>query len=294
MIDLIRKRHPHPSWVVIEEVGNATGTAHSRYADAVAIGIWPSHGYAIHGFECKASREDLKKELLDPTKADAIGKYCDYWWLVLADKKLMDGFAIPEAWGVLYKSGTVLKVGKKAPKREATPISRGFLAAAIRRVTGAWVPKHEHEEYKANAKELARKEIESERKYNRDDTEHELEELRRAVRTFEEVSGVKITRDTAFAPESVWPYADWKLRDIAEAVEIVTRTREITHRNDSHDRLERLVGPSHRERSMVDAGVRGHQVPARTAAQGGSRARLSVRIGTTPGWGNLSGAFRWR
>ena len=240
VIDLIRKRHPSPSWVVVEEVGNATGSAHSRYADAVAIGIWPSHGYAIHGFECKQSREDLKKELIDPTKADAIGKYCDYWWLVLSDKKLMDGFAIPEAWGVLYKSGQVLKVGKKAPKRDASPISRGFLAAAIRRVTGGWIPKREHEEYKANARELARKEIEQERKYKRDDVEFQFEELKRAVQTFERLSGIKLTRDSA-VEGAAWPIGDWQIRDLAPAVEIVVKARDITHRKDAHDKLERLV-----------------------------------------------------
>lgn len=231
MIDLIRKRHPAPGWVVIEEVGNATGAQQSRYADAVAYGIWPSHGYAVHGFELKRSREDLKKELIDPRKADAIGKFCDYWWLVLSDKKLMDGFAIPETWGVLYKHGQVLKVGKKAPKRDATPISRGFVAAVIRRVVEGYVPKSVHEEYKKNAKEAARAEIERERTDRREDNEHQLRELRKAVERFQEVSGVSIVNRYLNGQREcdMYPLPNWQLEGIAEAVAIVVKARETAH-----------------------------------------------------------------
>ena len=90
------------------EVANSTGWKTKRHADAVAIGIWPSHGYAIHGVEVKRSRADLMREFKDPSKADAVGAYCDHWWLVLADAKIADGVQLPASWGVLAPKDQLL------------------------------------------------------------------------------------------------------------------------------------------------------------------------------------------
>jgi len=222
---MIEKRHPAPGWQVMFEVSNGTGyRADTRYADALAIGIWPSHGYAIHGYEIKQSREDLKKELSDPRKADAIGKYVDHWWLVLADIKLCEGIEIPPTWGILAPKGQILKVHRKAPKRKATPINRAFAAAMIRRVTEHWVPKHVHEEYKKNAAELARKEIERERKDRRDDLEYRLEQTLHAVQQFEKASGLKITAERYDGVTSM--SNSWELDRLGDVVAIVRRARE--------------------------------------------------------------------
>lgn len=101
MIDLIRKRHEGPAWVVVPEVPNGTGSNVSRRADAIALGLWPSRGYEIHGYEVKVSRGDVRKELNDPSKADAVGRFCDYWWLVVEDLSIIDGLVVPSTWGIL-------------------------------------------------------------------------------------------------------------------------------------------------------------------------------------------------
>ncbi len=233
MIKLIQKRHPLPSWIVIQEVGNATGTRVSRHADAVAIGLWPSHGHAIHGFEIKASRSDLLKEFSDPSKADAVGKFCDYWWLVVEDLKIIDTVVVPDNWGILYPKSNVLRVHRKAPKREATQVSRGFSAAMIRKVCETWVPKHEHEEYKRTAAEKAMVEARQSLKYEKSDAEFEIKQLQSRVEEFERASGVAIATGPA-----------WEVGELGAAVKIVLEARSVSgarHRG-IHDEAEHMVG----------------------------------------------------
>lgn len=226
LYDMLAKRHPPPGWILMYEVGNGTGYNVSRHADAVAFSIWPSRGHAIHGFEFKASRSDVQKELADLEKADAVGKYCDYWWLVVEDLKIIDGLVIPETWGILAPKNNVLREHRKAPKREPKETGRPFAAAMIRRVVDNWVPKHEHDALKKNAREEARKEIESERKYKQVDAERELAAFRNMVANFEERSGVKLTEEHGYDPGVAHPRADWHLKEIAEAVKVVVEARE--------------------------------------------------------------------
>lgn len=125
-------RYQPPEWCLFFEVSNDTGTSRRRYADAVAMSIWPSRGYAIHGHEIKVSRSDFIAEMRDPTKADEVGRYCDFWWLV-TPAKLVAVEELPETWGLLEVTGAGLRVKKQAPKREPADMTRGFMAAMIRR-----------------------------------------------------------------------------------------------------------------------------------------------------------------
>lgn len=226
---MIEKRHPAPGWQVVFEVANGTGyRKETRYADALAMGIWPSHGFAIHGYEIKRSRTDLQKELGDPRKADAIGKYVDYWWLVLDDIKICEGIVIPETWGILAPRGQVLKVHRKAPKRKAAPIDRAFTAAMIRRITEHWVPKHVHDELKNGATEKIRAEVEADVKHAQSSDRRMLESAKREITAFETWSGVKITRSATYDYEADEPHQirfDYNLKDIGEAVRHVVEAR---------------------------------------------------------------------
>lgn len=192
MIGLIKKRHVGPGWIVMSELGNSTGGNVSRHADAVAIGLWPSHGYAIHGYECKASRGDLQKELKDPRKADAVGKFCDHWWLVVENLSILEGLVLPETWGVLAPKNSVLRVVKKAPKLPAIEPTRGFVAAMIRNVTGSWVSRAEYNQLRETAHVQAREQIERARLANQADTEAQLAALKKMIAIFEEKSGIRL------------------------------------------------------------------------------------------------------
>lgn len=132
-ISAIRKRYSGPGWIVLDEVADATGGNVRRFADAIAYGIWPSNGLVLHGFEFKASRADLMNEIKDPSKSDGVGKYCDFWWLVVTDAKIIETVELPATWGVFVSKNGVLKKIKDAPQRVPMPLSRSFTAALLRR-----------------------------------------------------------------------------------------------------------------------------------------------------------------
>lgn len=133
VLSAIFARHKGEEWVTFAEVADGTGMNASRRADAVCMNIWPSKGYAIHGFEIKVSRADFLHEMKDITKAEAVGQYCDFWWLVAAP-----GIAsieeLPASWGLMECHRNGLKIKKQAPKREnPADISRRFMASLLRK-----------------------------------------------------------------------------------------------------------------------------------------------------------------
>jgi hypothetical protein len=191
---MIAARFAAPAWAVFYEVANGTGFGDGgrRWADAVAIGIWPSRGHAIHGFEIKRSRGDWQRELADPTKADAVSKWCDFWWVVASDRAIVPLSELPETWGLLVPRGEGLVSVKDAPKREAAPLSRAFVAAMLRRVSETTVLKSTHEarivaEVEERCAQRAR--------YEGHDLKHALakvEKLEGEIAAFEEASGIRL------------------------------------------------------------------------------------------------------
>ena len=49
----LRLRYAQPEWAIMFEVANGTGAAQRRYADAIAMNLFPSRGLCVHGFEVK-------------------------------------------------------------------------------------------------------------------------------------------------------------------------------------------------------------------------------------------------
>lgn len=131
----LSKRHEGEEWGFFKEVRNKTGFGGGpeRYADAIAVNLWPSRGHEIHGFEIKASRADLLKELKSPAKAEAIQQFCDRWWLVLGHHSLIKNGECPPTWGVLVPDGAGLTPKIQAPALEPKPLGKGFLMSIIRR-----------------------------------------------------------------------------------------------------------------------------------------------------------------
>ena len=130
------KRWCDPQWAIMWEVGEGTGAASGRYADAVMMSLWPSRGLELHGVEIKVSRSDWRRESADPTKAEAIAKFCDRWWVHTAPGVVDDLSDVPPAWGLREFDGKVWRTIREAEKTDAAAITRPFLAALLRRADG--------------------------------------------------------------------------------------------------------------------------------------------------------------
>lgn len=203
MLDLIRKRHAGDGWLVFTELGNRPGYYANRFADAFALGVWASTKYETHLYEEKRSREDLKKELSDPTKMDGVGKYARYRWLVVSDEKIMEGLAIPDAWGVLAPTvrgnQRLLKVIQKAPKLDAKPIDAMFAMSMVRNGLKGWVSTADHQKVVDELASLRgglRIASRDDEIASRDEKIRELQvtikQYERQIQTFEEASGVRL------------------------------------------------------------------------------------------------------
>lgn len=189
---LIRRRYPTDEYAVLFEVRNATGFAASRSADAIVFSLWPSRGLEVSGFEIKVSRADWVKEMRNPAKAEEIAQYCDRWWLVVDDEKIVQAGELPPTWGMMAPKGDGLRVVREAQKLNSVALDRSFVAAVCRAAQS-------HSPAKAQidaAVGAARKEWESAAnrhvRWTKKQEGDELARLRDAIKKFEEASGVRI------------------------------------------------------------------------------------------------------
>lgn len=187
----LRARFCAPEWAIMFEVGDGTGMNQRRWADAVAMNLWPSRGLEIHGFEIKASRSDWLREIKNPAKAEAVQRYCDRWWIVAPPGVVQDG-ELPPTWGLYEAKDGKLKQIVAAPPLGVQPVDRSFVAAMLRRASGV-------DEKEVRAAVAAQ--VEEARKHDRTHIEREIErrtqhakELTDQIATIERVSGVKVSR----------------------------------------------------------------------------------------------------
>lgn len=205
MFQLLKKRYPNDAYAIFPQVYEGTGSLSGRCADAICMGLYPSRGLEMEGFEMKDSRADWLSELKKHSKADSIFKYCDRWWVVASKKDIVKIEELPPLWGLLVVNGECLKVAKAAPKLEPEQIPRKFLAAILRRA----------QEFKPSVEELKAKYDEG----LKDGKAHEklcfpnkyasLERMEVQVKAFESASGIDI--------------ASWRAngKELGEAVEII-------------------------------------------------------------------------
>lgn len=127
--------------VFLTEVADGTGFS-PGYADGFELALWGSDGFEADGYEVKASKSDLNRELSDLSKWQRVGCRCNRWWLVVWDAKWLDDPRIPAEWGLLareHRDGEEhLKVVRRAtPKAETPEWSRHFVCAVVRRAAEA-------------------------------------------------------------------------------------------------------------------------------------------------------------
>ncbi len=214
---------------MLSELANSTGGNVRGFADAFAIGIWPSHKYSSHLYEFKQSREDIKKELRDPSKGDTVGKFADFRWLVVSELKLIETLVIPDGWGILAPQKTgdavVLKVHRPAPKQEAEPWTRGFVAAIVRHVHDKYVPKTEFDKVREDTVQSLKKIAEREVSWEHANLKTAHAELLKAVHDFRDVSGIDILS------------ARWMLGNVGEAVRLIVAAQRDAKKKDEFLRM---------------------------------------------------------
>lgn len=188
----VASRFCAPEWATFFEVSNAAGYNRTRSADAVAMNLWPSRGLAVHGVEIKLTRSDWLRELRDPAKSEPIQKYCDRWWVAVADDSVAQPEELPATWGLLVLRGKKLVQVKEAPVLKPEPLTRGFIAALLRRASEGMV-------HEARVAELVEEKIEqraASRQHRVDgelrETRAKLAALEKQVAEFEMASGVRI------------------------------------------------------------------------------------------------------
>ena len=184
---LLARRYQPPTYAFFSEVSDGTGGMHSRYADAVACGLYPSQGLEIEGFEIKSVRSDWLNELKHPEKSNAVMQYCHRWWIV-APKGVLAAAELPKSWGYIELRGEKFWTLKHAPELQAKVPDQAFLASLFRRATENVVPKESVWAVREERRAAGRKEMQEEV----DRANSQLCKYKEQVKQFEEASGISI------------------------------------------------------------------------------------------------------
>jgi hypothetical protein len=208
LIAALRERYPAPQYAFIPQVREATGFGYYRTADALAMGLWPSRGLHLNGFEVKCDRRDWLRELQAPEKAEPIASRCDMWWVVAADATVVRLEELPRPWGLLVPDAKgKLKATRMAAVLKPKALDRAFLAALLRRAQRVVTPDAILQAEYQRGLDAGREDGKKDAGYRADRALQELEGLRKAVAEFEEHSGVRL--------------ATWDAGNIGDAVQVV-------------------------------------------------------------------------
>lgn len=135
LLKLLSQQWPSPNYAFISEFRGGTGYSRESRADALAMDLWPSKGLELFGFELKVSRGDWLHELKNPFKAEPIKQFCDKWYLVVSDLKIVKyADELPYGWGLMFHEDGKIITMIEAKKLTPVPIDRLFLASLMRRV----------------------------------------------------------------------------------------------------------------------------------------------------------------
>lgn len=201
-----------PAYCLLEQVADGTGARQHRWADAVAMSVWPSRGYDIHGIEVKVSKYDWQNELKNPAKSAAVQQYCNRWWIATPDDTIIAPGELPPTWGwmVCNPKGS-MKVIVPAPELTPKAPSVEFVASILRNIQKADENYVEVERRKEYAKGYEQGGGYIQKQYS---------ELKKVMEEFESASGIRLQY-----------YADGK--GLGEAVDTIRnlkyRTEQVTN-----------------------------------------------------------------
>ena len=228
---LLAERYAGHEWAFFRGVPNGTGMARSRICDGMAMGLWPSKGLYLHGFEIKVSRSDWLREIQEPAKAEAFAQFCHYWWIV-APPGIVELPEMAGDWGLLVPAGNGLRVKKAAQIREPKPLDMPMLAAILRVALRdspeqAVMSSERQAGYDAGLKAGLERGARSAKSENTVELA-ELRRLKQRVEEFQAASGIKIDAwtDGRAIGEAVVLVKDARLQTIQRVMEEANRWAE--------------------------------------------------------------------
>jgi hypothetical protein len=223
----LRLRYPQPAWATFEEVGSGVGFGNLRHIDLLAIGTWPSRGHEVIGVEIKVSRQDFLRELKNPAKAEPIQKYCDRWYIAAGSADIVKKDELPSTWGLLVLKGAKMACVKEAPLLEATPMSKKFVCAVLRRAAETQKLLVDRARQDGVAQAGARSVDEAEVQRRCASLKYNYDKLHERVCLFEERSGVKIDH--------------WALGKVADTVKLMVDPGAVTRIRNHESEMSELI-----------------------------------------------------
>lgn len=138
-----------PGFAWLDEVRSRTGyrsrrnNERERYADLLAVSLYPSRGCWFAGVEIKISRADFLRELKAPDKSHAIKRYCQHWWLATLPGVVSHADELPDGWGCMVVkpptdpvfdriAGATVEILRGARVLQAEPPTATFVASVLR------------------------------------------------------------------------------------------------------------------------------------------------------------------
>lgn len=207
VLNALRSRHAPkerggngPEWAFVEHVRNAAGFDAKRTIDAMALGLWPSRGMELHGYEVKVSRADFRREIADPAKMDAFAHVLDRFWIA-APRGVVPVNELPSTWGLLEVADDGVSIRQKvaAPllTEERAAIPRTLLVPLMR-AAGAIVksrPEDIENEYKRGFAEGKESTIRAGKDWQRlyEEQTERLNDARDVVREIDTALGTNLT-----------------------------------------------------------------------------------------------------
>jgi hypothetical protein len=240
MLSLLRARHAAknsgngPEWAYMEHVRNAAGFKATRTADAMALGLWPSRGHELHGFEVKVSRGDWRRELAEPDKAEGWCQVVDRWWIV-APAGVVPKEELPVGWGLLETTDrggkTSLRVTVQAEllrsKRERPPITRDLLVPMLRAAGAGLTLTPEQgalNKAREEGREAGRQEVLREHELDRRSVDTLKERANRAEHNLREIQ-------QALDASGAWRlWGDGRAQEVARAIRLALGQQEAMDR----------------------------------------------------------------
>lgn len=190
LMQLLKTRYPASAYTMLEEVRDRAGFAAQGAADAIVMGLWPSRGLHLEGFELKVTRYDWQRERKNPRKAEGWFGYCDFWWLVVSDATIVQDGELPAPWGLLVAKGGKLVTVQRATQLDPKPIDRHQLAALLKRAQGMAVQVADRQ--LAAARQEGKEAAEEYAKHRLERAERDVRDLTERIEEFEKASGVRL------------------------------------------------------------------------------------------------------